>query len=153
MLSNELAIVSVYQSKLPYCFWPQSLSHNFLKFLPVIQTDFYSLFALPAENRRPRDATRQNSSMFKYLTRFTDSGRYRNQLVNPPPSAARPSYGGTEEDSMEKSRGDRQELTTEYSQMPSTMPTYEVPVERQGAYENVQPTGLSVPKLTVGDLA
>ncbi len=109
--------------------------------------------AFLTENRRPRVATRQNSSLFKYLTRFTDSGRYRNNLVSTPPSATRPSYGGTEEDSIDKSRDDRQQLTSEYNQMPSSAVTYEVPVERQGAYENVQPSSLSVPKLAVGDLA
>ena len=63
---------------------------------------------------------------------------------------------------MEKGRDPRQDLTTEYNRMPSPAPptaTYEVPVERPGAYENVQPSGVgggdgqSVPKLNISDLA
>ena len=91
--------------------------------------------------------------MFKYLTRFTDSGRYRNQIVNAPPSATRPSYGGSEVDDDDLDKGDGNNLTSEYKRMPSSpADTYEVPIERQGAYEDVQPRGLGASTINGGNL-
>ena len=91
--------------------------------------------------------------MFKYLTRFTDSGRHINNVVTTPPSATRPSYGGTEDNGDRENNGnDQNTLTSEYNRIPSPQATYEVPIERQGAYEDVQPCGLSVPKVAVGSL-
>ena len=103
------------------------------------------------ENQTP--ARRQNSSMFKYLTRFTDSGRFRNnRIIVTPPSATRPSYGGTEEDDIEKCQDDvHQELTTQYNRMPSAGATYDAPLGAPPAvYEDVQPRGLSVPDVNTG---
>lgn len=104
-----------------------------------------------------RRATRQNSSLFQYLTRFTDSGRYRNNVVSRPPtssevSATRPSYEGSEDRSFSTPDATDEGLTSEYNRMASPPAVYEVPVDRRrGEYDDVIPRPKNVPKHSGGN--
>ena len=95
-----------------------------------------------------RNATRQNSSLFQYLTRFTDSGNFRNNVRTTPPSkvvsAKRPSLDNKDGEEGEGDDG----LSSDYNRMaPSPPVAYEIPVGEQGAaYEDVRPRLLAVPQ-------
>lgn len=106
------------------------------------------------EDRPRRPATRQDSSILKYLTRFTDSGRYGNNVVSAPPSGAiravRPGHDiGEEERGLEGNDSNQDGLTSQYNRMGSPPETYEVPIQRRGAYEDVQPRSFDVPQTHV----
>ena len=108
-------------------------------------------FTHPIAGRSPRrGASRQNSSLFQYLTRFTDSGRHRNNVISTPPSGVvsvkRPSVDTDVEDDVESGGGDNG-LTSEYNRLASPPVAYELPASEQRAtYEDVRPRGLAVPQ-------